>query len=184
MFIKDFQKIIVNRLLSFLVKYNILYDHQFGFIPGKNITHAILSLVDYLINPMKNSKLNCGISLDISKTFDTIDHNLLLSKLDKYGIRGNTLNWFRNYLSNHYQFVSINNTTSSFLRIECGVPQGSIIGPILFLSYINDLPRACTKLKFLLYADNINILYKNSDTKTIIKPYIKLYIYKYGYLIL
>ena len=79
------------------------------------------------------------------------------------------LNWFMNYLSNRYIFVSINNTTSSFLRIECGVPQGSILGPILFLTYINDLPRVSTKPNFLPHADDNNILYENSDTKTIIK---------------
>ena len=79
------------------------------------------------------------------------------------------LNWFMNYLSNRYQFESINNTSSSFLRIECGVRQGSIIGPILFILYINDLPRVSTTLKFLLYADDTNILYENTDTKVIIK---------------
>ena len=113
--------------------------------------------------------LTCGIFLDISKAFDTIDHNILLSKLCKYGIGRNTLNWFMNYLSNRYQFVSINNTSSSFLRIESGVPQGSILGPILFLLSINDLTRVSTKLKFLLYADDTNIVYENSDTKTIVK---------------
>ena len=168
-FSKILEKIIANRLLSFLLKYNILYDHQFGFIPGKNTTHAILSLVDYLINSFEDNKLTCGIFLDISKAFDTIDHNILLSKLYKYGIRGNTLNWFMNYLSNRYQFVSINNTSSSFLRTECGVPQGSILGPILFILYINDLPRVSTKLKFLLYADDTNILYENTDANAIIK---------------
>ena len=74
-----------------------------------------------------------------------------------------------NYLSNRYQFVSINNTSTSFLRIECGVPQGSILGPIVFILHINDLPRVSTKLKFLLYADEINILYENTDTKAIVK---------------
>ena len=100
---------------------------------------------------------------------DTIDHNILLIKLCKYGIRGKTLNWFRNDLSNRYQFVSINNTSSSFLRIECGVPQGSILGPILFILYINDLQIVSTKLKFLLYADVTNILYENTDANSIIK---------------
>ena len=149
-------------------KYNILYDHQFGFIPGKNTTHAILSLVDYLINSFEDNKLTCGIFLVISKALDTIDHNILLSKLYKYGIRGNTLNLLMNYLSNRYQFVSINNTSSSFLRIECGVPQGSILGPILIILYINDLPRVSTKLKFL-YADDTNIIYENTDANAIIK---------------
>ena len=114
-FSKNVEKIIANRLLPFLLKYNILHDHQFGFIPGKNTTHAILSLVDYLTNSFEINKLTCGIFLDISKAFDTIDHNILLSKLCKCGIRGNTLNWFRNYLCNRYQFESINNTSSSFL---------------------------------------------------------------------
>ena len=167
-FSKIFKKIIANRLLSFLLKYNILYDHQFGFIPGKSTTHAILSLVDYLINSFEDNKLTCGIFLDISKAFDTIDHNILLSKVYKYGIRGNTLIWFMNYLSNRYQFVSINNASSSFLRIESGVPQGSILGQILFILYINDLPRVSTKLKFLLYADDTNILYENTDANAII----------------
>ena len=168
-FSKIFKKIVANRLLSFLLKYNILYDHQYGFIPGKITTHAILSLVDYLINSFEDNKLTCGILLDISKAFDTIDHNILLSKHYKYGIRGNTLNWFMNYLSNRYQFVSIYNTSSSFLRIECGVSQGSILGPILFPSYINDLPRVSTKLKFLLYAGDTNILCENTDANAIIK---------------
>ena len=138
-------------------------------MPGKNTTHAILSLVDYLINFFEDNKLTCGIFLDISKAFDTIDHNIILSKIYKYGIRGNTLNWLMNYLSNPYQFVSINNPSSSFLRIECAVPQGSILGQILFLLYINDLPRVSTKPRLLLYADDTNIHYENSDTKTIIK---------------
>ena len=80
-FSKILEKIIANRLFSFLLKYNILYDHQFEFIPGKNTTHALLSLVDYLINSFEDNKLTCGIFLDISKAFNTIGHNILLSKL-------------------------------------------------------------------------------------------------------
>ena len=114
-FSKNVEKIITNRLLQFLLRYNILHVHQFGFIPGEDTTYAILSLVDYLTNSFEINKLTCGIFLDISKAFDTIDHNILLSKLCKCGIRGNTLNWFMNYLCNRYQFVSINNTSSSFL---------------------------------------------------------------------
>ena len=124
-FSKIFEKIFANRLLSFLLKHSILYDNQFWSMPGKNKIHAIPSLVDYLINSFEDNKLTCLIFLNISTAFDTIDHNILLSKFYKYGIRGITLKWFMNYLSNRYQFVSINNTSSSSLRIECGVPQGS-----------------------------------------------------------
>ena len=158
-----------NRLFSFLLRYSILYDYQFGFIPGRNTIDAILPLVDYLFNSFENNMLTCGIFADIYRAFDTIDNSILLSNLYKYGIRGNTLNWFMNYLSNRYQCVSMNNTTSSFLRIRFGVPQGSILGPILFILYINDLPSVSTKQKFILYADDTNILYENSDTKNIIK---------------
>ena len=84
-------------------------------------------------------------------------------------MKGNIINWLRNYVSNHYKFVSINNTTPPFLRIKCGIPQGSIVGPIIFLLYINDLPRVSTKLKLLLYVDDTNNMYENSDTTTIIK---------------
>ena len=163
-FSKIVEKIIANRL-SFLLRHSIPYDHKFGSMPGKNTTNAILSLVDCLINSFEDNKLTCGIFLDISKAFDTIDHNILLSKLHKYGIKGNTLNLFMNYLSNRYQFVSMNNTSSPFLKIECGVPQGSILGPIFFLLCINDLRRVCSKLRFLLYAHDTNILYDNSDKK-------------------
>ena len=113
-FSKIFEKITAYRLYSYLLRYVILFDHQFGFIPGINTTHAIISLVDYLINSFEDNKLTCGIFIEISEAFDTIDHNILLSKLYKYGIKGNTLNWLINYLSNRYIFVSMNNTSSFF----------------------------------------------------------------------
>ena len=99
--------------------------------------------------------------------FDTIDHKIRLNKLCMYGIRGITHNWFKNYLSERYPYVSINNCSSSLQKIKCGKPQGSILGPIISLRYINDLPNACNILRFLLYADDTNILYKNLDTRSI-----------------
>ena len=154
-------------VFSFLEKFNILYKYQFGFIPNKNTTHAISTLVDYVINSLENNEIPCSIFLDTSKAFDTIDHKILLNKLYMYGIRGITHNWLKNYLSERYHYVSINNCSSSLQKIKCGVPQGSILGPILFLLYNNDLPNTSNILRFLLYADDNNILYKNLDPKSI-----------------
>ena len=145
---KIMEKIIANHLFSFLEKFNILCKYQFGFIPNKNATHAISTLVDYVINSLENNKTPSSIFLDTSKAFDTIDHKILLNKLYMYGIRGITHNWFKNYLSERHQYVSINNCSSSLQKIKCGVPQDSILGPILFLLCINDLPNASNILRF------------------------------------
>ena len=105
----------------------------------------------------------CGIFIDLSKAFDTVKHKILLDKLDHYGIRNESLNWFKLYLSNRKQFVTINQTQSDLSQITCGVPQGSVLGPLLFLIYINDLPSISNKLKFYLFADDTNICYESAD---------------------
>lgn len=89
-----------------------------------------------------------------------MNHNILLLKLEHYGIRGASLNWFQSYLSDRKQYVSVNGANSSYLSISCGVPQGSVLGPLLFLRYINDLPLSSSKLSFYLFADDSNIYYE------------------------
>ena len=109
-----------------------------------------------------------GVFLDFSKAFDTIDHNILLYKLQHYGIRGKALEWFRDYLSNRKQFVNLNGNASRFKLISCGVPQGSLLGPLLFLLYINDLQNCSKILSFIFFADDSNLFFSHHDPNTLV----------------
>ena len=109
-----------------------------------------------------------ALFMDLSKAFDTIDHDILLYKLNNYGIRGIVLSWLKSYLSNRQQFVSIDNVESSLLNIKCGVPQGSILGPLLFLIYINDIVNSSTVLAFVLFADDTNIVLSHTNLNELI----------------
>ena len=160
-FRKVFEKLIYNQLYNFLEKYSILYKYQFGFRKGYSTEQAILEITDSLKKAMDKKLVSCGLFLDFSKAFDTINHDILLSKLYRYGIRGNPLRWFENYLYN--QVVKIGDTISSSQTIICGIPQGSTLGPLLFLLYINDLPNCSSKLSFRIFADDTNMFYTSND---------------------
>ena len=142
------------RLSTFLEKMKILFESQFGFQKGKSTSHSLIEIVEEIRSCMENKNYGCGIFIDLKKAFDTVNHDILLNKLEHYGIRGTSLDWFRSYLKNRSQYVHCNGIDSDIKNITCGVPQGSVLGPLLFLLYINDLPNISTKLSFYLFADD------------------------------
>ena len=146
-----------NHLYAYLVKFCILYSYQFGFRKGYSTYMALICLVEKLITALENGEYAIGIFIDFRKAFDTVDHKILLSKLYHYGIRDIAYKWFENYLSNRVQYVSFNGYKSECCNISCGVPQGSILGPVLFLIYVNDLACVSDKLFSILFADDTNM---------------------------
>ena len=148
------------RLYSFLNENNILFCNQYGFRKNNSTTLALAKITELIKETIDNKKIGCGVFIDLRKAFDTVNHNILLTKLEHYGIRGIAVNWFKSYLTNRKQYVFLNGESSKLQQITCGVPQGSVLGPLLFLLYINDLPNVSKVLKFYLFADDTNIFYE------------------------
>ena len=164
-FDKVFEKIVHKRLLDFFTEFEIISPSQFGFQPKKSTSHAILDLTYKISNARKNSEHCCAIFLDLAKAFDTVNHSILLGKLSKLGIRGPMLNWFKSYLSNRYQCVSVGDKLSTPIKMSHGVPQGSVLGPLLFLLYINDISNCSPSFLYTLFADDTCLVAKHSDLK-------------------
>ena len=170
-FSKILERIIYNRLYNYLNENEILNDKQFGFRAGHSTEHAILKLIDQASNVFDNNNFVLGVFIDLSKAFDTVDHNILLEKLSMYGVKGNNLKWFHSYLSKRKQDIEFQNDDkkekTNSLTIKCGVPQGSILGPLLFIVYVNDLYRSSNILKHIMFANDANLFCSGKHIKNL-----------------
>ena len=155
---KILEKLVHSRVYKFLEDFQCIYSLQFGFRKKHSTNHALIEITETIRQALDNKKHVCGVFVDLQKAFDTVNHDILISKLEHYGIRGTANSWFSSYLKNRSQFVSILGYESSTKPINHGVPQGSVLGPLLFLVYINDLQYAIKNSKVFHFADDTNLL--------------------------
>ena len=168
-FAKVFEKIVYNKLLiNFISDNNIIYDHQYGYRKGRSTQQAIITLVDKITKSQDIGDIVITLLIDLKKAIDTIDHRILIRKLYSYGIRGSMLKWMESYLTDRSQYVVFDGKISETRGIKCGVPQGSILGPLLFIISVNDIYNVSPMLFKILYADNTCVLISGNHLNDLI----------------
>ena len=175
-FSKIFEKAMYHRIYSFLCKYKLINTNEFGFRSNHSTEHTLISLIETIKKSLHNDEIVCGVFIDLQKAFDTVNHEDLLEKLNHYGIRSKENDWFRFFLSNRRQYMSINGFFSQTKIVQCDAPQDSTLGPLLFLIYINDLNNALDKCIVHHFAEK-KILFVNkcpSEISCVMNNEIKL----------
>ena len=166
---KIIEKLIHKRLHSFLEHNDIFYSFQFGFRDNHSTNHALIEMTDQIKEACDCGLYACGVYLDLNEAFDTVNHRILLSKLNHHGIRGIVNDWFKSFLANRTQYTNINGSNSNPEEVMYGVPQGSVLGPLLFIIFINDLNVFIKSSKVHHFADDTNLLLINKSLKQINK---------------
>lgn len=164
-----FEKIIYSKFRSFLSDNGILTDRQFGFREGRSTEAALHTVISSIYENLGRGNVGVGVFLDLSKAFDSLDRGILLKKLEAYGVRGRELSWFRSYLSNRYICTGWKCESSELGMVNYGVPQGSVLGPALFLLYVNDLERVCTHSSVLLFADDTSVFHMGKSLNNVVR---------------
>ena len=164
---KILEKFVANQLVNHLEYNKLIYHHQYGFQRNKSTVHNLLNLANFVAKEINEKKLVVGVFLDLKKAFDVVDHDILLKKLEYLGIRGDSLKWFASYLEGRTQLVEIDGELSSSRKLDISIFQGSILGPILFICFINDI-HTVTNLLTLLFADDTAALKSGFDIKQVI----------------
>ena len=162
-----FERVLQTRLIEFLENKKTLVPGQYGFRAGHSTAMAVLDMVERIRTAWNEGHSALGVFIDLKKAFDTVDHSLLLAKLEHYGVRGKALELITSYLEGRMQYVVYGGCESARGEISCGVPQGSVLGPLFFLLYVNDMGRACKELQLVLFADDTNIFARDKDPKAL-----------------